>query len=118
MILEHHLLPVVHVHHLLRFHRALVVQGQWHGVAELVPGELHAGVVGTDEGPTVYRIIVVRGQVGTVHAVLTLVRSVHARRELAIPALDLVHFVVDVVVIVAKAVVAAKTGESTSLSLF
>jgi len=48
MVLEHHLVPVVHVHYLIMLQRALVMQWQWNGVTELVTCELHTRIVCSD----------------------------------------------------------------------
>lgn len=85
------------------------MQRQWHGVAPLVL-ELHSGGVGTDHGAAIGCIVISGRQIGAVEAIGTLVRSEIARRQ-SIPTLHLVHFVVDVVVIVAQAVVATEAGE-------
>lgn len=49
VVLEHHLLPIIHEHELLGLERALplVLQRQWHGIAKLVTRELHTRIVGT-----------------------------------------------------------------------
>lgn len=110
MILEHHLLlRFVHEQELvLPIGGSALAHGvwlsmQWQGyrVTKFIASELHSGRICTDDRSAIRSVIIGSGQVGAVQTIGDLVRPVHACRQLSIPSLHFVHFVVDIVVVIA-----------------